>query len=93
MSRRPDAPERLEETVLRLLDQRAENATICPSDAARAAHSDSGDGWRALMDPVREAVRRLVAAGRVEVVQHGEVVDMDTARGPIRVRKAPGKRD
>lgn len=59
--------------------------TVCPSEAARDV---SADDWRRLMDPARDAVRRLVAAGEAEVTQHGEVVELDTARGPIRVRPA-----
>ena len=57
--------------------------TVCPSEAARAV---SPDDWRPLMDGAREAARRLVAAGEAEITQHGEVVDLDTAHGPIRVR-------
>ncbi len=57
--------------------------TVCPSDAARAV---SPDDWRRLMGPAREAARRLVDAGGAEITQGGEVVDLDTARGPIRVR-------
>jgi hypothetical protein len=57
--------------------------TVCPSEAARAV---SPDDWRRLMDPAREAVRRLVETGEAEVTQHGEVVELDKARGPIRVR-------
>ena len=77
---------RLEEAILELLDRRAEGATICPSDAARAVGPQ--DGWRDLMDPARDAARRLVAAGRVEITQGGRVVDPDSATGPIRIRRS-----
>ncbi len=80
-------PHDLERTILDLLDQRSDGATICPSDAARAV---GGEQWRDLMDPVREAAGRLVRAGRVEVTQRGEVVDLGTATGPIRIRRTPG---
>ena len=40
---------------------------------------------------VRDAARALVAAGRIEVTQSGEPVDLDSARGAIRLRAvAPG---
>jgi hypothetical protein len=39
------------------------------------------------MDPVRAAARTMVARGELEVTQRGEVVDLDTARGPIRLRR------
>jgi hypothetical protein len=77
---------RLEETILRLLDGRADGATICPSDAAREV--GGADDWRALMEPARRAAGRLVEAGDVVITQHGEVVDLATARGPIRIRRA-----
>ena len=66
-----------------LLGARAADATICPSEAARAV---GGDDWRHLMEPARSAARRLVATGDVEITQGGHVVDPSTAKGPIRVR-------
>lgn len=78
----------LEREILALLDRRAEGATICVSEAARAVHDGTDDGWRALMEPARAAARRLAAAGEVVVTQGGEVVDPRTARGPIRLRRA-----
>lgn len=78
---------RLERTILELLDGRAPSATICPSEAARAAYDGDGDGWRALMEPARRAARRLVTAGEVEITQGGRAVDPDRARGPIRIRR------
>ncbi|MFR9804599.1 DUF3253 domain-containing protein [Pseudonocardia sp. RS010] len=39
---------------------------------------------RAILDLL--AARRLVAAGEVEITRRGEVVDPDTARGPVRIR-------
>jgi len=75
---------RLERAILELLDARARDATICPSDAARAVCDDD---WRKLMEPARRAARRLVAAGDVVITQGGEVVDDSTAKGPIRIRR------
>lgn len=74
----------LEAAILKLLAARAATSTICPSDAARAV---GGEHWRALMEPVRQAARRLVDAGDAEVTQGGSVVDPATAKGPIRIRK------
>ena len=76
----------LERVLLQLLSQRADGATVCPSEVARAVGAD--DTWRDLMEPVRRAARRLVAAGEVEITQGGKVVDPSTATGPIRVRTA-----
>lgn len=81
--RREDRGE-LEAAIRSLLDQRADGATICPSEVARL---QGGDSWRDLMEPVREAARRLVASGEVEITQGGRVVDPSTAKGPIRIRR------
>ena len=78
----------LEAKILELLGARASSATICPSDAARALRPDD---WRDLMEPARRAARRLVVAGEVVITQKGSVVDPSTARGPIRIRRAPGR--
>lgn len=78
--------QRLEATILELLAARAASSTICPSDAARAV---GGEHWRDLMEPVRRAARRLVDAGEVVITQGGSVVDPASAKGPIRIRKAP----
>jgi hypothetical protein len=80
----------LEASILGLLAQRDAGKTICVSEAARDVHANADDpeGWRELMEPARQAARRLVAAGEVVVTQGGEVVDPATATGPIRVRRA-----
>ena len=73
-----------ERAILDLLAQRDPGKTICPSDAARAIGGD--DGFRPLMPVVRDAARALVAEGRIEVTQRGEPVELDGARGAIRLR-------
>ena len=80
----PRTEEALERSLLDLLARRAQGATICPSEAARAV---GGEDWRSLMEPVRAAAGRLVARGEVEITQGGRVVDGATATGPVRVRK------
>ena len=73
-----------ERANLELLARRDPGKTICPSDAARAMGGD--DAFRPLMPVVRDAARALVAEGRIEVTQKGEPVDLDSARGAIRLR-------
>jgi hypothetical protein len=80
----PPSPSDLERALTALLDARAPTASVCPSEAARAVDPE---GWRDLMPAAREAAARLVAAGEAEVTQGGEVVDVRTARGPVRVRR------
>ena len=77
--------DRLAASILELLAQRRPDATICPSEAARAVAD--ADDWRSLMEPARRAAANLADAGEVEVTQGGEVVDVRTATGPIRIRK------
>jgi hypothetical protein len=81
-----DVDRALEAALLAKLDARARGATVCPSEAARAIHPDEAQ-WRPLMERAREAARRLVAKGDVEITQRGRVVDPSTAKGPIRVRR------
>ena len=86
-SAKPGACDReLETTILDLLSQRAATSSICPSDVARRI---APEDWRPLMEPVRRAARRLVADGRVQITQQGQVVDPTTAKGPIRIRLTP----
>ncbi len=73
----------LTDKIRELLSARSADSSICPSDVARAL---SPDDWRPLMDPVREAAGAMVEAGEVEITQKGEVVDLGTVRGPIRIR-------
>ena len=74
----------LERAIGTLLDARRPGATICPSEAARAVAPES---WRELMPEARAAAGRLAARGAVEVTQGGAVVDVATARGPVRIRR------
>jgi hypothetical protein len=72
----------IEARMRELLARTRPGATICPSDVARSLSDD----WRPLMEPTRAVAQRLVDAGDAEITQHGEVVDLRSARGPIRIR-------
>lgn len=79
----------------RLISARDYPKTICPSEIARALSASellalNAPDWRATMDIVRELVWELREQGEVEVLQKGEVLDVESLsgiRGPIRVRK------
>ncbi len=79
-----DVATALERAIGTLLDARRPGATICPSEAARAVDPGS---WRELMSQARAAAGRLAARGAVEVTQRGAVVDVASARGPVRIRR------
>jgi hypothetical protein len=78
----------------RLLDSRQHPKTICPSEIARAFSASELQTlgaleWRDTMDAVRQVMWEKRDAGEVEVMQKGEVVNVESLediRGPIRVR-------
>ena len=74
-----------EAAILTLLQRRAPDATICPSEAARslAKARDAPDDWRADMDRAHDAARRLADKGAVTLRQGGKVVE--TPKGAYRI--------
>ncbi len=73
----------LEAAILSLLAERGRDKTVCPSEAAKAVGGrESRVAWEGLMEPARAAARRLVAAGKIVITQHGHIVDPSTAKGP-----------
>lgn len=82
--------QRLQDAILSIATERGPSKTLCPSEAAKAVRPED---WRVLMERARQAARRLVAEGRLEVLQKGRVVDPSTAKGPIRLRLGPAGAD
>lgn len=79
----------IEARMLELLAARSPDASICPSDVARALASDN-EGWRALMEPVRDVARALAEKNVVVITQGQQVVaPAAPAKGPIRLRRGP----
>lgn len=73
----------LEQGLLELAATRGRAKTFCPSEVARqVAPAD----WRPLMERTRRAARRLIAQGKLEMLQRGRIVDPSRARGAIRLR-------
>jgi hypothetical protein len=70
---------RIRAAILDLALQRGREASLCPSEVAKALSDD----WRPLMPEVR-----AVAAAMPEIMatQGGVEVDPAAARGPIRLR-------
>ena len=76
------------DATLALLDTRARDATICPSEVARAlAASVDGGGaerdWRGNMPAVHAAVDRLLLEGRVRLSWQGRM--LPSRSGPYRI--------
>jgi hypothetical protein len=76
----------LEAAILELLAERGPKKSICPPEAAKlvGGHATRRD-WESLMEPAREAARRLVRDGKIVMTQKGKVVDPKTAKGPVRL--------
>jgi hypothetical protein len=71
--------------TLALLEARAEGASVCPSEVARALASGTGE-WRAAMPEVHAAVDRMAAEGLVRLSWKGR--PLPTRAGPYRISRA-----
>jgi hypothetical protein len=69
------------DAALALLAKRAPEATVCPSEVARAVAAD-GD-WRREMPTVHDAVDRLVDEGVIRLSWKGQA--LLTRSGPYRI--------
>jgi len=79
----------LEAAILSLLEEQSGVKTISPSDAAKLVGGrTTRRDWEGLIQPAREAARRLVNAGKVVVMQNGRVVDAEKAKGALRAAVA-----
>jgi hypothetical protein len=77
---------RLVSAIRVLLRHRPPESTICPSDAARTV---GGTGWRELMPAAREVAAELAESQVIEVRQGGQVIELATATGPLRLARGP----
>lgn len=76
------------EEILRLVEARGPEKSICPSEVVRSLRPDD---WRDWMSTCREVCRDLAREGRIEICRKGQPVDPGSIRGPIRLRLAePG---
>ncbi|MDX2239304.1 MAG: DUF3253 domain-containing protein [Leptolyngbyaceae cyanobacterium bins.302] len=73
----------IRQTILAKVRQRGLDKTICPSEVARAL---GGEDWRSLMETVRSVGVELVQAGKIQIMQKGNVVNPNTVKGAIRFR-------
>jgi len=79
----------IETTILALTAERGPDKSICPSEVARALRPD----WQPLLAEVRRIAFGLAAAGRIDILRKGKVVEPDGVKGVIRLRLAqPGLR-
>ncbi len=74
----------IEATILALTTQRGPAKSICPSEVARALRPD----WQSLLSEVRRVACRLAAAGQIDILRKGHVVEPAGVKGVIRLRLA-----
>jgi hypothetical protein len=75
---------RIRSEILRQLDARGTGKSICPSEIARALADDEQE-WRAMMPAIREQAAYLSREGAIIVTQKGQMVELQEAKGPIRL--------
>jgi hypothetical protein len=79
------------QVVLELLARRAAEATLCPSEAARALAAAAGTSdWRDEMPAVHAAVQDLAAEGTVRLTWRG--AERSVEDGPYRIGRPAPKR-
>jgi hypothetical protein len=82
---------RIEAAVRALLRSRQPGSTICPSDVARVV---GGEGWRSLLQAVRERAVWMAEQGTLEILRRGRRVRAKPTEGVLRYRlprvSAPG---
>ena len=79
------------QAVLDLLARRATEATVCPSEAARALAAAAGTAdWRGEMAAVHAAVKDLAAEGAVRLTWRG--AERSVEDGPYRIGRPAPKR-
>ena len=78
------------EATLALLAARADDATVCPSEVARAVAGEDG-AWREAMPQVHAAVDALVNEGAVRLSWKGQPLAMRA--GPYRIARARSGED
>jgi AcrR family transcriptional regulator len=80
------------ERIVELLQRRAPDSSICPSEVARSLASNES-AWRALMPEVRRVAGHLGSQARIRITQGEQELPADDldrlSRGAIRLRRGP----
>ncbi|APZ98465.1 hypothetical protein BWQ93_08145 [Sphingopyxis sp. QXT-31] len=76
-------PENAQNAILALLADRSADASICPSEVARAISTD--DDWRASMPTVHTAIDALLQEGIIQLSWKGRCLEKRT--GPYRISR------
>ena len=77
--------------IITLLEKRADDTTICPSEVARSlAQTIRSPEWRGLMSVVHTAVDDLITEGVVQITWKGKPLDQRVGTYLIRWRPDKG---
>ncbi len=63
-----------------------EDKSVCPTEVARKLAPLK---WRAMMPQVIGAAKRMAVDGEILMIQQGDVVDANVAKGAFRLRMPP----
>jgi hypothetical protein len=78
----------IEAEILRQVEARGPDKSICPSEVARTLDLE----WQKLSLAVRRAAIRLAKAGQIDILRKGRRVEPEGVKGVIRLRIADRSR-
>lgn len=78
-----DLEPRIEAAIRALLRSRRDDATICPSEAARIV---DGQSWRRLLPTVRDVAVRLARIGHIVILRNRVPASGDLTKGVLRYK-------
>jgi hypothetical protein len=93
-----ETDKRIAEEILRQVQARGSDKSICPSEVARIVAREMATGltpdtipaWQSLMGPVRRVAMGLAQTGRIDILRKGRPIsvpdDPSDLKGVIRLR-------
>lgn len=72
----------IRDEILRLLMLADREETICPTEVGRSLRPQ----WRQWMPLIREVAAEMARENEIQALQNGEIVDIESVRGPIRLK-------
>lgn len=73
----------IHDEIISLTKERGMEKSICPSEVARKLFPN---GWRSVMQLVRDVGSDLAIEGKIVILQKGQAINPENVRGPIRFR-------
>ncbi|MTI87110.1 MAG: DUF3253 domain-containing protein [Balneolaceae bacterium] len=82
--------EEIESRILSLTKSRGAGKSVSPSEVARDLFSNV---WEEHLDEVRGMAGELQAKGKIRIIQQGKPINIDRAKGPIRLSAVDDDQD